>query len=154
MKAFTLRIRKEEDAAALRELERFTGSRTRSKAVWEAIRRYAIECRAHARLAEESHATQRRYLDLLEALDLARNARETLDREISAGMKIRGHLALKNRIQSEAMASATIAEGGYESIDDLPSESGESETQSRERRRAWRPGARRGGSRARRSTGE
>ena len=154
MKAFTLRIRNEEDAAALRELERFTGSRTKSKAVWEAIRRYPLECRAHARLAEESHSTERRYLDLLEALELARNARETLDREISAGMKIRGRLALQNRMQSEAMASAAISEGGYESTDDLPSESGENETQSRERRRAWRPSARHGGSRARRSTDE
>ena len=143
MKAFTLRIRNEEDAAALLELERFTGSRTRSKAVWEAIRNYPSTSSRCTDLVEESHETERRYLRLLEALNDMQNARERLDREIAAGMKIRGQLALKHRMQSEAIASAAMWAGGYDSIDDLPHESDDEEPrrQKRERARRYRAAA-------------
>ena len=143
MKAFTLRIRNEDDAAALRELERFTGSRTRSKAVWEAIRNYPSTTSRCSNLIEASHETEWRYLSLLEALDGMQNARERLDREIAAGMKIRGQLSLKHRMQSEAMASSAMRTGGYDSIDDLPHESDDDETRRQKRERERRTAARR-----------
>jgi len=148
MKAFTLRIRNEDDATALLELERFTGSRTRSKAVWEAIRNYPSTSSLYDNLIEESHEAEWRYLRLLEALNDMQNARERLDREIATGMKIRGQLSLEHRMQSEAMASAAMLRGGYESIDDLPHESDDEEA-----RRQKREGGRRTVERRRRRPG-
>ena len=143
MKAFTLRIRNEEDVAALRELERFTGSRTRSKAVWEAIRNYPSTSSRYTDLIAESHETEWLYLCLLEALENVRQSRERLDREISTGMNIRGQLSLKHRMQSEAMASSAMRTGGHDSIDDLPHESDDEETRRQERERAQRTAQRR-----------
>ena len=97
----------------------------------------------YANLVEESHETEWRYLSLLEALDNMQNARERLDREIATGMKIRGQLSLKHRMQSEAMASSAMRSGGYDSIDDLPHESDDEETRRQKRERARRTTARR-----------
>ena len=111
--------------------------------MWEAIRKYPSTSSLYANLVEESHETEWRYLRLLEALDDMQNARERLDREISTGMKIRGQLSLKHRMQSEAMASSEMWTGGYDSIDDLPHESDDVETRRRKRKRARRTAERR-----------
>lgn len=111
--------------------------------MWQAIRNYPSTCRLHADLVEEAHETEWRYLCLLEALDNVRIAREQLDREISTGMEIRGQLSLKHRMQSEAMTSSAIWIGGYDSIDDLPHESDDEETQRHKRERARHTAGRR-----------